>query len=206
MDVNIPTGQARLQVNFKADSLILGTAASLRHISSQFAWPILVLFLLGPRFEIKLSYLTALASFPAIFFGLYLRIWARGQVSPTRYFMDGPYRYVRNPVELGSLLAFSGFGGYLGLNPLYLTLCLGFALTYLSFLGLFQDRFHYAEFGSRYLRYAQRVGRWLPVRVPGVNRSDDGFSLSRGISCEWDGLVWLCGYALVFSLRNHFKI
>jgi protein-S-isoprenylcysteine O-methyltransferase Ste14 len=81
-------------------------------------------------------------------------------VPPEQLVVDGPYRYVRNPMYLGHLI-----------------FLLGLALTFRSWLGLALFLFHVvwfhrrvradearlqALFGPRYADYQARVKRWIP--------------------------------------------
>jgi protein-S-isoprenylcysteine O-methyltransferase Ste14 len=81
-------------------------------------------------------------------------------VPPEQLVVDGPYRYVRNPMYLGHLI-----------------FLLGLALTFRSWLGLALFLFHVvwfdrrvradearlqALFGPPYADYQARVKRWIP--------------------------------------------
>jgi protein-S-isoprenylcysteine O-methyltransferase Ste14 len=81
-------------------------------------------------------------------------------VPPERIVTDGPYRYVRNPMYLGHLIAL-----------------LGLAVTFWSWFGIVlvavnAVRFHRrvladearlrAVFGVEYADYQARVKRWIP--------------------------------------------
>jgi protein-S-isoprenylcysteine O-methyltransferase Ste14 len=83
---------------------------------------------------------------------------------PVRFVTQGPYRWLRNPMNLGELAVF------LALADWYASLAL---LAYTAFAGL---AFHLfilwceeprllQDFGHEYARYAASVNRWLP-RAP----------------------------------------
>ena len=84
---------------------------------------------------------------------------------PRKLVVQGPYRYVRNPIYLGAALTLCGAAFF------YRSLAL------LAYMGVFLIATHifvvwYEEptlrrlFGAHYEAYRTRVGRWL-VRVPG---------------------------------------
>jgi len=206
MKSDVPTSHSGVQVSLYSDSSVLGTAANFQKFSSQFGWPILFIFALAPRIEWQSTFVAVVSSFPAVFMGIFIRLWARGYQHSEAFELDGPYRYVRNPVELGALMTYAGMGGLLGLHSLYLLISILLAAVYLSTMGLVHDRKLFAERGGSFLRYCQRISRWYPSRVPGINRSDRNFSLPTALYNESESLLWLFGYFVVVGLRNHFKI
>lgn len=92
---------------------------------------------------------------------------------PPRVFVaTGPYRYVRNPMYVGGVLALVGGG---------LALC---SISILALAGIFWALSHlmvvfYEEpalekrFGESFLQYERRVHRWLP-RLPPARRDGAG--------------------------------
>src|SRR5438045_2463837 len=115
MEPNDPTGDRPSQHDGPlGDSFLVGYASRARHISHEFGWPVLLLYLVGPGAmpgpvaAILPFYL--LLSLPAMLSGLWLRLWSKGYYRRDGFIIDGPYRYVRNPVELGALLVYAGGG------------------------------------------------------------------------------------------------
>lgn len=141
--------------------------------------------------------------FPSLALGLFLRLWARGYQREEGLVTDGPYRHVRNPVELGALLVYLGAGIILGLQWWYNLLCAVIAWIYLTYVSLAFEQMQYLEYGPQYLRYSQRVRRWLPSPVPLTNRSSRAYSLRRALRVEArDVVLWSLGYAVVYAIRR----
>lgn len=180
-------------------------ATKLSRASAQFGWPMLILYLVGPRLEFDDggSLFLLLAALPVFTSGVFLRLWARGFSRDEGFVMDGPYRYVRNPVELGALICFAGGAILMGHPTWYCILVLVIAMIFLSFVGTVKDRALAAKLGPVYLRYARRVGRWIPSHLPGSNRSNRSFSLMDGLKWERESLLWALGFILVYALRRH---
>ncbi len=116
-----------------------------------------------------------LIGIPLIAIGLFLIIWANfallyiGRISlrdrepmqrPSNLVLTGPYRYSRNPLYFGGLLAL------LGLVIVWSSVVTAFLtfLVYLIFSYVFIKREEVIleeEFGDEYLEFKNRVKRWL---------------------------------------------
>ena len=94
----------------------------------------------------------------------------------------------------------------MGLRCWFNLACAGGALIYISLVSMAYERQLYAQFGSTYLRYAQRVRRWLPSRLPSVNSSNLSYSLSQAFRHECDSLLWIVGFGIVFALRKRYGL
>ena len=187
-------------------SLLLLWSRRARKLAPQFAWPMLILFAAGPGLSI-LSDSSRwpwmfVASLPLFVCGLTLRLWSRGFYRKDGFVIDGPYRYVRNPVELGAVLCYAGVGLLLGLPNWYNFLCQVIAVAFLTFVTVDVDRELTNQFGTLYLRYSQRIRRWVPTSLPGTNRSKRNFSLLHALSNEIWSLFWVLGMGLVIFLRH----
>ncbi|GMV06282.1 MAG: hypothetical protein AMXMBFR53_25580 [Gemmatimonadota bacterium] len=82
---------------------------------------------------------------------------------PRRLVVEGPYRYVRNPMYLGAAISLAGAALY------YLSPWLGaYVLLFLTWAHLFVRHFEEPRlrraFGEAYGAYTGRVRRWLPGR------------------------------------------
>ncbi|MFB3882960.1 MAG: isoprenylcysteine carboxylmethyltransferase family protein [Armatimonadota bacterium] len=106
---------------------------------------------------------TTLLGLIPVALGLLLRIWASGFLEKGgELCTDGPYRYLRHPLYLGSLLAAVGFcimvnviWGWLIILPL-------FALIYA--LQVVDEERHLREaYGAAHEQYARRVPALLPL-------------------------------------------
>lgn len=182
-------------------------ARILRKASRQFGWPMLIFLLLGPgavttphpeMFGLYLS----IGSLP-ILGGLFLRVWARGYLREDGFVVDGPYRYVRNPVELGAISIYTGAGIVLGLAMWYLISVIFVAFTFLSITASVYEGELQVKYGGPYLRYCRRVRRWIPSRLPGTNRSARTFSVLHALKQERESLLWLTLYLIAFAARQN---
>lgn len=82
---------------------------------------------------------------------------------PRRLVVDGPYRYVRNPMYLGAMISLLGAAVcYQSLSLLVYLLV--FALWAHSFVVAYEEPRLRRTFGDEYAAYAARVGRWVPRR------------------------------------------
>ena len=74
--------------------------------------------------------------------------------------LAGPYRLSRNPMYLGQLLLLLGWATFLANGLAYL-----FAPVFVLYINRFQivpeERSLYAKFGTEFLAYKARVGRWI---------------------------------------------
>ncbi len=82
---------------------------------------------------------------------------------PRRLVVQGPYRFVRNPMYIGAGFALAGaalfyqsFGllGYMGVL---------FLVTHL-FVAAYEEPTLRRTFGKEYMEYCERTGRWWPRR------------------------------------------
>jgi protein-S-isoprenylcysteine O-methyltransferase Ste14 len=82
-------------------------------------------------------------------------------VKPTTALVtDGPFRFTRNPMYLGSALLYLGVG--LWLNALWVVVMLvPLLLVIQSYVIVREERYMERKFGQEYLQYKARVRRWL---------------------------------------------
>lgn len=116
--------------------------------------------------------LGALLLIVGIFFGFWSNLvqFDRGRgtplpLMPTQVLlMDGPYRYCRNPMTLGTILAYLGIAIVVGTAT-----GIGFALCFGAILVIYLKRFEERElterFGDAYLQYLKEVPFIIP-RLP----------------------------------------
>jgi len=83
---------------------------------------------------------------------------------PARLVAVGPYRYVRNPMYIGAVLALLGAAVF-WLSIAVLAYAIGFALCCHLFVVLFEEPTLRNTFGVQYENYCRDVHRWLP-RIP----------------------------------------
>jgi len=132
--------------------------------------PFAALPLLGTGELTALTWITGGAVMTA---GEALRVWGVATAGPetrrrsrdvARLVTHGPFAFVRNPIYLGNLLMWLGFGiaaGTMWFVPVAATL---FAAEY-GLIVRFEERELLAAFGAEYERYRERTDRWIP-RMP----------------------------------------
>lgn len=82
---------------------------------------------------------------------------------PRNLVVEGPYRYVRNPMYLGAALSLGGAALLYG-SP-WLAAYLGVFLTWAHLFVIGYEEPHLRRtFGDDYVAYEARVRRWLPAR------------------------------------------
>ena len=75
----------------------------------------------------------------------------------------GPYRYCRNPMTFGAILAYLGLGVIVGtVTGMILVLCFGAVLVF--YLKRFEERELAERFGEPYLQYKRAVPFMIPRR------------------------------------------
>lgn len=83
---------------------------------------------------------------------------------PTRRLVhSGPYRRVRNPMNIGEMLVFLALALWFGSIGLMLY-ALAAWLAFHIFIVRTEEPRHRAQFGDEYASYTARVNRWLPTR------------------------------------------
>lgn len=73
---------------------------------------------------------------------------------------EGPYRFTRNPMYLGMALMMLGLALYIGTLPFYLSAIVYFAILNFVFCPYEENKLA-ESLGDEYIRYRNRVGRWL---------------------------------------------
>ncbi len=82
---------------------------------------------------------------------------------PRKFVATGPYRYVRNPMYVGGLMVFLGFG-LMQHSPAIVILAVVVAFGFHVFVATVEEPVLERRFGEGYLAYKRNVGRWLPRR------------------------------------------
>jgi protein-S-isoprenylcysteine O-methyltransferase Ste14 len=97
--------------------------------------------------------------------------WTRGRGTlapwdpPVRFVAEGPYRFVRNPMISGVILALAGEALLLRSRPLAEWAAL-FTLINLVYIPLLEEPMLEARFGETYTRYLRDVPRFIPWLRP----------------------------------------
>lgn len=82
---------------------------------------------------------------------------------PERLVTQGPYAWLRNPLNLGEGLFFLALAAWFGSWALVLYACVAL-LSFHLFIVTWEEPRQRRVFGSQYVEYAARVNRWLPRR------------------------------------------
>jgi protein-S-isoprenylcysteine O-methyltransferase Ste14 len=83
---------------------------------------------------------------------------------PRKLVVRGPYRFVRNPMYVGAILALAGAALFYRSLAL-LAYCIAFGLMTHLFVMLYEEPMLRRLFGGEYDDYCKRVHRWMPRRV-----------------------------------------
>lgn len=81
--------------------------------------------------------------------------------APKRLVARGPYRYVRNPMYIGVLLAIAGWAVFFRSGEILLYGA-AMGLLFHLFVVLVEEPLLERKFGESYLKYCKDVGRWIP--------------------------------------------
>jgi protein-S-isoprenylcysteine O-methyltransferase Ste14 len=85
---------------------------------------------------------------------------------PTRHLVvEGPYRYVRNPMITAVLAVLAGEAALFGSLPLLIWCSVFFAVNFIGF-QVYEEPGLERRFGEEYRAYRRNVPRWLPRRSP----------------------------------------
>lgn len=119
-----------------------------------------------------------LAGFGLLLAGEGLRLWAVGHIgrrSRTRgeavgeLVREGPYARVRNPLYVGNLLIWAGFGVLAWPAALLIVPLLG---AYYGVMVRWEEQRLLASIGAPYAEYLASVPRWVPLGAPRPGRWD----------------------------------
>lgn len=84
---------------------------------------------------------------------------------PQHLVVSGFYRYVRNPMYVGIIVALAGESMlFRSRNLVLFTCCLG--LGFHLFVCLYEERTLTRRYGEEYLRFCKHVPRWIPRLTP----------------------------------------
>ncbi|MFQ5515352.1 MAG: methyltransferase family protein [Myxococcota bacterium] len=106
-----------------------------------------------------------------------LRIWATGHLSKNEELtVTGPYRYLRHPLYLGTLLIGSGFA-VMGLGPVTFWILAIFVVGFVAYYLPYKDRIESARleslYGEPFRRYRTAVPRIVPRLRPYTPLADE---------------------------------
>lgn len=83
---------------------------------------------------------------------------------PKVFVASGPYRYVRNPMYVGAILALAGGGLIVGSYSILILAAVFWGLVH-GLVLLHEEPALEQRFGDSFVQYKRQVNRWLP-RIP----------------------------------------
>lgn len=84
---------------------------------------------------------------------------------PKNLVVEGPYRYVRNPMISAVLAVLAGEALLFG-SPVLMAWFVAFFMVNYAFFALHEEPVLERRFGDEYRTYKRNVPRWLPRRTP----------------------------------------
>ncbi|NCN26993.1 hypothetical protein GW915_05405 [bacterium] len=194
----------------RASGLGVRIGYSLGRVSRHFGWPMLLILLVLPSStRILLPKQQLLYSFFVLLLaGLAFatRIWSRGYSSGEQFVVEGPFRHVRNPVQVSYFLIYTSALLFFKVNFLVIFLVLIVAFVWMHLRSLCVERNFYLNLGPLFLKYKERVRIWLPSVIPEMNRSGGNFNPIRSISPSLYEALWLVGIALVYTIKKRLGV
>jgi protein-S-isoprenylcysteine O-methyltransferase Ste14 len=174
-------------------------------------WPLLIpIVLLPPSSPAPAQVGTGLA---LIAIGELIRLWAVrhiGVISRTRaerlgpLVVSGPFRFVRNPLYIGNVALWAGFGIAAGL-PRTTILFVALILVEYHAIVRWEERLLEERLGESYRVYARRVPRWIPrwPRAEDLGAAPARFAWRDAIFSERGTLIALAAAcAWLFARRS----
>lgn len=153
----------------------------LSHFDRYYLWPSLILVVVGEG----------------------LRIWAAGHLEKDKMLTTGgPYRWIRNPLYLGSFLIALGFCLVAGSLWIWILVAAYFVLCYLPVIR-YEETFLAEKFPEDYPKYAEAVPGLYPG-LKGYKKSSSKFSVRQAIkNKEYNALLGIVlGYTFLVFLRS----
>ncbi|MEW6558058.1 MAG: isoprenylcysteine carboxylmethyltransferase family protein [Elusimicrobiota bacterium] len=133
-----------------------------------------------------------------------IRIWSAGYIRKNKVLsIVGPYRYVRNPLYIGSFLIGVGFALFIGNFFVLILILISFGIVY-TFQVKYEEKKLTEIFGEKYLEYKKNVRRWLP-RITAFGLEDEKFNISLAIlkNKEYNSILGCIGMIfLILILRR----
>ncbi len=134
--------------------------------------------------------------------GFLTRFLSRGYGKEKTFVIDGPYRYVQNPDELGSVLLYGGAFFILGVHWSWVLATELAAMCYFFLVSSAYQESLKQRVGAGYEKYSRRVSRWIPSLYPGVNRSGVRFNFKRSLQEDKMLLFWVCSVIVIALLKT----
>jgi protein-S-isoprenylcysteine O-methyltransferase Ste14 len=108
--------------------------------------------------------------------GVFVQLWAiilfqkigKGtpipSLAPKQLVTAGPYKYVRNPINIGELMVLCALSLWFMSIALFAYALLA-AVAFHLFIVSYEEPKHKKLFGERYIQYMHKVNRWIPIHI-----------------------------------------
>ena len=119
----------------------------------------------------------------------------------SRLIADGPYRYVRNPLYLGTLLLSIGLG-FLANRIGFMILTVGAVFRILRLIGREEKELEQQQ-GTQFVRFTQTVPRLLPAiypRIPSAGLAPRWAQAFRAEAFMWGFFVTMAAFAITLRV------
>ncbi|MDD5686433.1 MAG: isoprenylcysteine carboxylmethyltransferase family protein [Elusimicrobia bacterium] len=136
-----------------------------------------------------------------IFFGEIIRVWAAGYIRKNKILsIVGPYKYVRNPLYVGSLLIGIGFGLFIWNFYILAFIVVLFIVIYTLQINS-EEKELKNIFGEKYLDYKKNVRRWLPgIKPYGLENGEFDVKLAIFKNREYNAIFGCIGMILAILI------
>jgi protein-S-isoprenylcysteine O-methyltransferase Ste14 len=158
------------------------------------------------------------AGFCFVLVGEFFRLWGvsyagsetrtTGPVGASILITSGPFSYIRNPLYLGNLLMYTGFGVMANLPALALAGFLYFFLQYTLIVSLEEEQLA-KKFLDEYARYYKSVPRFIPVfkKYEGSKDPQPKIDWKKGLQSERRTLqavlLVMLSIVIIWIVRGH---
>ena len=177
----------------------MGYAEWIRRHRRNLGIPFVGVALLLARFDDRYLWLSLFA----VGFGEMLRVWSAGHLQKEKILTTGgPYRFIRNPLYLGSFFIAIGFSLIAGSIWIWVLVFAYFALCYIPVVR-YEEKFLAQKFPEEYPKYATRVPAFYPtLRI--FPHGTTQFSWRQAIANkEYNAVLGiLAGYGYLIFLRS----
>jgi protein-S-isoprenylcysteine O-methyltransferase Ste14 len=125
-----------------------------------------VLLGVRPHNVINLSDPIVMAGLVLVIAGVLIRTWAAGTLRKREVLVqDGPYKFIRHPLYLGTFLLTTGFFVLCGFTLALILIVVPIFLAYV-FAIHHEERFLAERFGGEWATYSSRVPALVPWKLP----------------------------------------
>lgn len=170
----------------------------------------LMLFLLPSDFKLNATQYSLLVL--GVLLAESLRVWAVGYAgSTTRTRGDtvqqlvhaGPYRLVRNPLYIANVVMYTLCGVIFGFGLLSVFIFLYSSAEY-YFIVSFEEQILSRTFGDDYVKYTEKVPRWIPSFKYSCESSGHTFNLLSALKSEKSTFYSMSAMVLGFFIKAKF--